>query len=146
MSGTRDDRKWRSSSRSFAGTATRRAVDAPRPPPRSAPATWRRPRRDVGDVVRVTCPSSVILVEYKCANDQLVRPPATDIAVAAAAEERPETPNYANASVGNNGCARRRAHVPVLVNKFVMGAFESQEVNFYIGNFLFRNRSFNSEV
>lgn len=50
--------------RSSSSVSSRRRQPPPAPPPRSAPATCRRPRRQVGDRVFVTSPTAVF-IEYR---------------------------------------------------------------------------------
>lgn len=63
-------RDHRRSSSVFASQG-RRGRTPPAPPPRSAPATCRRPRRAVGDRVFVTSPTAV-LIEFRDENSNIV--------------------------------------------------------------------------
>lgn len=124
---------------------------APKPPPRSrsTPGTFRRPRRDVGDVVNVTSPSKIFL-EY--VDDNYKEMLKLDLYENYCDKlETCDNLNDSNKdkSIGDDNekveekKARRRRRrrsdknerdVPKFLCKTVEGNWESQEINLFMGN------------
>ncbi|KRT84895.1 hypothetical protein AMK59_1026 [Oryctes borbonicus] len=111
---------------SFSGKK-KNSCSKPIPPPRSLPTTFRKPRKNVGDVVFISSTSKVYLefkddnYNYACLRRQNV--PLNDEAV----ENKCEL-IYVNVLDD-----RTRGNVPTFKNKFYIGALESQEISCYIG-------------
>lgn len=99
----------------------------PLPPPRSLPTTFRKPRKNVGDVVFISSTSKVYFefrddnYNYACIRRQNVR--LTNEAVGNKCESI-----YVNILDSDN-----RGNTAKFKNKFYIGALESQEVSCYIG-------------
>ncbi|GJQ85343.1 hypothetical protein Trydic_g12649 [Trypoxylus dichotomus] len=100
----------------------------PIPPPRSLPTTFRKPRKNIGDVVLISSTSKVYLefrddnYNYACLRRQNV--PLTDEAV----EKKCEL-IYVNVLD-----SRTKGNISKFKNKFYVGALESQEISCYIAD------------
>lgn len=133
MHATEPNRHRRSvSSKSFrkpAQNASRFFAPAspPIPPPRSAPSTYRKPRRNVGDKVFVSSCSAVLL-EFQDTNAKEVHRRLLDSESVAEVEEE----NFDEKSKA----IRTKKDVPKIRNKIFEESLESQEISFYIGKWL----------
>lgn len=133
MHATEPNRHRRSvSSKSFrkpAQNASRFFAPAspPIPPPRSAPSTYRKPRRNVGDKVFVSSCSAVLL-EFQDTNAKEVHRRLLDSESVAEVKEE----NFDEKSKA----IRTKKDVPKIRNKIFEESLESQEISFYIGKWL----------
>lgn len=134
MHATEPNRHRRSvSSKSFrkpAQNASRFFAPAspPVPPPRSAPSTYRKPRRNVGDKVFVSSCSAVLL-EFQDTNAKEVHQRLLDGESVAEVEEEENFEEKSKA-------IRTKKDVPKIRNKIFEESLESQEISFYIGKWL----------
>lgn len=116
---------WQGRHRDADGVAHRRSASfvnsrgrqPPPPPPRSAPATCRRPRRELGDRVAVTSPTAV-LIEFRDENSNVV------------VGEKPSEDKKGVASVE---CQRFRDDLTRFRNRSEVDGLEWQEVDVFIG-------------
>lgn len=107
----------------------------PLPPPRSLPTTFRKPRKNVGDVVFVSSSSKVYLefrddnYDYACLRRQTLRFESGNDETAF---DKKSESVYVNVLDANT-----KGNVAKLMNRFYVGALESQEINCYIGKLIF---------
>lgn len=102
----------------------------PMPPPRSAPSTYRKPRRNVGDTVFVSS-SSRVLLDYSDGNTKALR--ILD------AESVKEIDESGEADFRKKEQAiREKKDLPKIRNRIFEESLESQEISFYIGNLMRR--------
>lgn len=98
-------------------------VSAPIPPPRSAPATIRKSRRNVGDTVFISS-SSKLLIKHEDNNAREAERLLDSSSVAEVEEE-----DYAV----KEREIRKQKDVPKIRNRIFEESLESQEISFYIG-------------
>ncbi|RZC38474.1 uncharacterized protein BDFB_001401, partial [Asbolus verrucosus] len=98
-------------------------IAAPVPPPRSAPTTWRRPRRNVGDRVFVSSPTKVYF-DYVDDNLQMALGENFE-------EEEGKNEELDTISLGE--VIRNSKDIPKIRNRIFEDSLESQEISFYIG-------------
>lgn len=110
--------------RSISSTSGRKneKSTAPVPPPRSAPTTWRRPRRNVGDRVFVTSPTRVYL-DYMDENLKTI--------LREVPKEEDEEEKCDRISLGEE--IRNSRDIPKIRSRIFEESLESQEISFYIG-------------
>ncbi|ERL89690.1 hypothetical protein D910_07053 [Dendroctonus ponderosae] len=97
----------------------------PMPPPRSAPSTYRKPRRNVGDTVCVSS-SSRVLLDYSDENTKAVR--ILDV------ESVKEIDENAKDFRQKEQAIREKKDLPKIRNRIFEESLESQEISFYIGD------------
>lgn len=103
------------------------SVPVPIPPPRSAPTTYRRPRRNIGDIVYITSPTKVYLEFY---DENLTNVRADECASKEANYYDKQTHVI---DVEKHARNKSRGFVPKLKFKIIEGAAELQEINCFIG-------------
>lgn len=101
-------------------------VPVPIPPPRSAPTTYRRPRRNIGDIVYITSPTKVYLDFY----DENLTNIRVDGCVDEEVKHCDEQPHVDIDKPVRN---KSRGFVPKLKFKIIEGSAELQEINCFIG-------------
>jgi hypothetical protein len=110
--------------RSVSSTSGRRPESSvPVPPPRSAPTTWRRPRRHVGDRVFVSSPTRVYL-DY---TDDNLKSVMEEVSMG----EDPDDEEVDRVSLGE--AIRNSRDIPKIRSRIFEESLESQEISFYIG-------------
>lgn len=103
-------------------------VSAPIPPPRSAPATIRKSRRNVGDTVFISS-SSKLLIKHEDNNAREAER-LLDSSGVAEVEDYEERERE----------IRTQKDVPKIRNRIFEESLESQEISFYIGILLFLSK------
>lgn len=100
----------------------------PIPPPRSAPTTWRKPRRNVGDRVFISSPTNV----YIDFVDENYRKTIELVNNNASTNDNLQCDNVDFNKISEN--IRHSKDIPKFRNRIFEDSLESQEISFYIGN------------
>lgn len=107
----------------------------PVPPPRSAPSTWRKPRRNVGDRVFVSSPTTVY-IDFVDENSRKTMELVSNNASSVEKNENVQCDTVDFNKISEN--IRHSKDIPKIRNRIFEDSLESQEISFYIGNYKLR--------
>lgn len=122
--------KMKGRKRSASSCSNKKDKEVPLPPSRSAPTTWRKPRRDVGDRVFVSSPTKVYF-DFIDENLKVCNGANEDLA---GHNEGKLEDNWADVR-GEE--IRSSKDLPKIRSRIFEDSLESQELNFYIGIYHF---------